>query len=63
MTPPELLQPLNRLAASEIQEREVRALFDRVLNADLDRATVHSLILDLQAQLSSDRRTRKTRYC
>jgi len=62
MTLPELAQPLNRLASSEVQEREVRALFERMLNTHLDRATSHSLIRDLQAQLDTDRHSKKTPY-
>ena len=62
MTLPELAQPLNRLASSEVQEREVRALFKRVLTTYLDRSTCHGLILDLQAQLDADRHSRKTPY-
>jgi exonuclease VII small subunit len=62
MTLPELAQPLNRLAFSEVQEQEVRALFKRVLTTYLDRSTCHSLILDLQAQLDADRHSRRAPY-
>lgn len=62
MTLPELTQPLNLLADSEPQEREVRALFDRVLTLQLDRSSCHGLILDLQSKLDADRNNKKAPY-